>query len=43
MHGVFRAQASNVNVGAESYEDAGANDRHKDLVTNSMSDTSAKL
>lgn len=42
LSGVFRAQASNVNVGAGSYEDAGANDRHKDLVTNSTSETSAQ-
>lgn len=42
MHGIVKAQASNVNVGAGGYEDAGATERDKDLIKNSTSETSAQ-
>lgn len=40
---IIKAQASNVNVGAGGYEDAGTNEQRKDLTKNSASETSAQL
>ncbi|ONK79581.1 uncharacterized protein A4U43_C01F7830 [Asparagus officinalis] len=42
LHRIIKVQASNLDLGAGSYEDSGANDRHKDLVNSSANETSAQ-